>query len=383
MSRDYQEFQDYQYGNNEQYYYSNPQQTYYPNYPVQAEYYGPPGPGPQTYGAQYDYGPYSNLNYFNNYPQQENYYDASAYGYEGEYYQGVAQSADGNQVGMNGNNAVRQPARGKHSYSQNRNRNRQRTDALFQGENRGRNGAGKDDNKGDKSKLENVENAAVGSSNDRGNVRGKKQGGRFYGSDTRSKPFENRARRCDLNDAIVRDVDAYHNVLRASREEEKDTENRSDGKEGLGAKPKGYRQQREDRGKSDRSKVDRYGKENLPDRQRYSARRNETTDGSQRQTSDENVNNNSATRDYDRRVNSQISGVLRIDLRKDHSGGDEIRKTGSKDEDDRTAFDYRTEGGGSQKIQQGRYQRRMPRNKVTKRVDESQRGIFCALSASA
>ena len=371
MSRDYQQFQDYQYGNNEQYYYNNPQQTYYPNYPPQGEYYGPAGPGPQTYGAQYDYGPYSNLNYYNNYnPQQDNYYDPNAYGYEGEYYQGVAQSADGSQgtqVGTDGNGAVKQPARGKHSYSQNRNRNRQRTDIPLQGENVGRNGTGKDVKDDDKGKAGNDENAAAWSSNDRGNVRGRKQGGRFYGSDSRSKPFERRIER--RGDSIVREVDTYLNGLRAE-EKEFETENES---------RKGYRQQREERGKSDRSKVDKYGKENLPDRQRYNARRDENTDNSQKQVSDENVNNNSTNRDYGRRANSQISGVLRVDLRKNLSGGDEIRKKENKDDDDKTTFDYRNEGGASQKIQQGRHQRRMPRNKATKRVDESQRGIHLFL----
>ena len=365
MSRDYQQYQDYQYGNNEQYFYNNPQQAYYPNYAPQGEYYGPPGHGAQAYGAQYDYGPYTNVNYYTNYPQPDNYYDPNAYGYDGEYYQGASQTAEGGQggqVGTDGNGAVKQPARGKHSYSQNRNRNRQRTDAQFleagAGDTTGK--AVKGDNK---NKAGNDENAAAARANDasHGNVRGKKQGGRFYGSDSRSKPFERRFER--HSDTIIREVDSYQNGLRADVNE---FENESESR-------KGYRQLREEPKKSERGKNDKYGKENLPDKHRYSSRRDDKTDKSQKQASDENVNNNSTSREHGRRANSQLSGVLKVDLRKDNSGGDEITK---KDDDDSSTFDYRNEGGLSQKHQQGRHQRRMPRNKATKKVDESQRGIY-------
>lgn len=315
------------------------------------------------------------MNYYNNYSQQEYFDTNNSYGYEGDFYQDASQPLNGNQSSVNENNGVRQPARSKHSYSQIRSRNRQRGDTLSQGGSKSTDETSKDAHQTDKSKAEIDDSRTVGSSKDRG----KKQGGRFYGSDSRTRTFENRNRRQD-NDMRSRDKDSNVNDSKDVENDDNQTEsqNKSENKEGMGAKPKGYRQHYsfDERGRNERGRFDRYGKRSLPEKHRFNSRRNDTNDKQQRQNYGENVNNNSNTEDSERRYNSQISDADKLDDRIDHGGGDDFSKKDNKDDDDGTAFDYRNESVRIQKSQQGRYQRRTTRNRVLRKVDESQRGVL-------
>ena len=369
MNRDNQDFQDYQYGNNTQYYhYNNPQEMYYQGgYAVQGEYYGH---SPHAYhGPQY-YGQYGDLNYYNGYPQQEGYFNANSYGYGGDFYQGNSQAAGSTTAPINDNNNARQQTRGKHSYSQNRSRNRQRADSQLQRGSKTSGEHNKDSNAQDGKKVSNDVENPTANLMDASSTRGKKQGGRFYGSDTRSKPFENKSRRQNV-EVGSRDRDSK-DVQDDTGEASNKTENTNE----HGAKPKATKQHTnsnwDEKSKYDRSRFERYGKENIYVKQRPTVRRYDV-DNQQNPTSNENTNNNSRTRDYEGRSDIQVGNEKKLQLnqRKTYERSSDFSKK-DKMED---SFDYRAESAGMQRTQQQRHQRGTTRNRGLKKVDESQRGI--------
>lgn len=364
MNRDNRDYQDYQYGNNTQYYqYNNPHQVYYQGY--QGEYYG----APQAYqGAQYGYGQYADLNYYNNYPQQDNYYNSNSYGYEGDFYQGSADAANANSASAD-DNGVKQQTRGKHSYSQNRSRNRQRVDAQYQG----RSKLTVEQNK-DSGSAQDNDNKSDGFGNQTGNVtetnenRGKKQGGRFYGNDTRFRSFENRSRR--QNTELKSSEKDVSDLTKEDQRIGGETHSKND----HGAKPKEYRGQRNlnERSKLERNKQDKNGKENQW-RPKLDGSKREVSDDKQAQNLNENVNNSATTRDYERFNRQQGNENRHLSQRKAYERNEgDVNKNSSEE----AAFDYRLQGGGTQKSQQPRQQRGIIRHRGTRKVDESQRGVL-------
>ena len=376
MNRDNQDFHDYQYGNNAQYYhYNNPPQMYYQGYAVQGEYYGPPQQYP---GAQYAYGQYADLNYYND-SQRDNYYDTNTYGYEGEVYEAVGQSTSTIPASVTDDNGMRQQTRGKHSYSQNRSRNRQKVDAHFQGGNKTTDNQTKDADikilKKDTDIAQDIGCKSNDYDNQAGNLtegnsyRGNKLGGRFYGNDTRSRPFENRNRRQNT-DMRRRDKAEDNDTTAEVQHEAKESQNKDE----HGAKPKGYRQQT-NWSERDRTKYDKYGKENLPERQRLIGGKAEMSDDPQNVTVKDNANNNATAKEYERRSDRHFRSDQSQRKTYERSGTDVTKK---EDKEEAT-FDYRAEGVG-QRTQQPRHQRGTTRNRGVKKVDESQRGDYIELN---
>ena len=435
MNRQNQEFQNYQYGNTTHYYqYNGPQEMYYQGgYPVQGDFYG----GPQAYPGPQFYGQYGDMNYYGAYPQQEGYVDVNAYGYEGEVYSENVNSqvSGGSTAQENDSNGMRQQTRGKHSYSQNRSRNRQRADNQVQG----RSQVHGNEQSNDANTPDNQEQSKAGGDNGKkvaetvGSIRGRKQVGRFYGRDTRSRPFENRSRRQNV-ETQNRDKENDDGDLSVdSRKGEQDTNYQQQNTDEHGAKPKAAKSQVygnwDDVGSYDRKAYERYGKENVYVNQRSSGRRDGEHDNQYRHSNDGNRNSYAKPRDYERRNDSQADGnsnsnakprdyERRNDSQADgnsnsnaktrdyerrndsqacsdgknqysqrkvysstsRSGGD-VSKKDSKDEDESNVYDYRAGGGGGQagggggqRNQHQRYQRGTTRNRGSKKVDESQRG---------
>ena len=383
MNRQNQDFQNYQYGNTTHYYqYNGPQEMYYQGgYPVQGEFYG----GPQAYPGPQFYGQYGDMNYYGAYPQQEGYVDVNAYGYEGEVYSENVngQVSGGSTAQENDSNGMRQQTRGKHSYSQNRSRNRQRADNQVQG----RSQVPGNEQSNDVNIPDNQEQSKARGDNGKkvaetvGSIRGRKQVGRFYGRDTRSRPFENRSRRQNVE---IQNRDKENDVGDLSvdsRKDELDVNDQQQNTDEHGAKPKAAKSQVygnwDDLGSYDRKTYGRYGKENVYVNQRSSGRRDGEHDNQYRHSNDGNRNSNARTRDYERRNDSQAGSDSKnqYSQRKVYSStsGDVSKKDG-KDEDESVMYDYRAGGGGGQRNQHQRYQRGTTRNRGSKKVDESQRG---------
>ena len=418
MNRQNQEFQNYQYGNTTHYYqYNSPQEMYYQGgYPVQGEFYG----GPQAYPGPQFYGQYGDMNYYGVYPQQEGYADVNvnAYGYEGEVYSENVngQVSGGSTAQENESNGMRQQTRGKHSYSQNRSRNRPRADNQVQG----RNQVPSNEQSNDANIADNQEQSKAGGDNGKkvaetmGSIRGRKQVGRFYGRDTRSRPFENRSRRQNVEIQNRYKENDVGDLSVDSRKDEQYTNDQQQNTDEHGAKPKAAKSQVygnwDDVGSYDRKTYERYGKENVYVNQRSSGRRDGEHDNQYRHSNDGNRNSNAKTRDYERSSDSQAGsdgnrnsnakprdyerrndsqagcdGKNQYSQRKvysstSRSGGD-VSKKDSKDEDESVVYDYRAGGGGGQagggggqRSQHQRYQRGTTRNRGSKKVDESQRG---------